>query len=67
MMMVLRGFLSIISMGGKSMIKNVRSALLTILQVTYVTPLVLCGKYFIKHAEHSTYRLLSLYLYLRSN
>ena len=44
MMMVLLGFLNIISMAGKFGTKGVRNALLIILQETFVTRVVLCGK-----------------------
>ena len=44
MMMVLLGFLNIISMAGNFVTKDVRNALLIILQETFVTRAVLCGK-----------------------
>ena len=45
MMMVPHGCLNIISMAGNFVTKDVRNALLIILKETFVTQVVLCGKY----------------------
>ena len=45
MMMVLHGFLNIISMAGNFVTKDVRNALLIILQEKFVIQVVLCGKH----------------------
>ena len=45
MMMVLHGFLNIISMAGNFVTKDVWNALLIILQERFVIQLVLCGKH----------------------
>ena len=51
MMMVLHGFLNIISMAGNFVTKDVRNALLIILQETFVTRTVRCGKLYVTGAK----------------